>query len=274
MMIAPEQELVARGCGKWSDPDVPKSGWSYAYGHDLGLGKDRHKICEMCEAIHIRFVHVMRHPTGLELETGCICAGHMEGNLAVARARDDDRKRAAERVSRRQKALAKARSQLSQIDVETESHDHMSSSVIPALERLRKVMSHRVGEAAKDAKDHDYILEHIEHIGFLAEVELAISNAKDRLQTLLLRARAEQLALELEDPVWWKTPKGRRFTTSHNDRIQIFLLPDGRWSGLYQLAGDTDATWAKRRYDDMDSAANAALAALRQKLRKLGRLAM
>ncbi|KQU95526.1 hypothetical protein ASD12_23755 [Mesorhizobium sp. Root102] len=198
----------------------------------------------------------------------------MEGNLAVARARDDDRKRAAERVSRRQKALAKARSQLSQIDVETESHDHMSSSVIPALERLRKVMSHRVGEAAKDAKDHDYILEHIEHIGFLAEVELAISNAKDRLQTLLLRARAEQLALELEDPVWWKTPKGRRFTTSHNDRIQIFLLPDGRWSGLYQLAGDTDATWAKRRYDDMDSAANAALAALRQKLRKLGRLAM
>jgi len=271
-MIEPEQELVARGCGKWSDPDVPKSGWSCAYVRDLGPGKDRHKICEMCEAIHIRFVHVMRHPAGLELEAGCICAGHMEGNLAAARARDDDRKRAAERVARREKALVKARTQLARIDTGTESHDDMSLLVIPALERLRKVVARRVREAEKDAKDHDYVLEHIEHSDFLADVEAAISTAKDRLKVLLAQAQAERLASELERPDWWRTPKGQRFTTSQNDRVQVFLRRDGKWSGLYQLAGDTDPTWAKRRYDDMDAAANAALAVLRQQLRKAGRL--
>jgi len=271
-MIEGEQELVARGCGKWSDPDVPKGGWSCAYVRDLGSGKDRHKICEMCEAIHIRFVHVMRHPIGLELEAGCICAGHMENNLAAARARDDDRKRAAERVARREKALVKARTQLGQIDVGTESHDDMSLLVITKLERLRKIVARRVREAEKDARDHDYILEHIEHSDFLGEVELAISKAKDRLKTLLARARAGQLALELERPVWWETSKGRRFTTSYNDRVQIFRQRDGRWSGLYQLAGDTDPTWAKQRYHDMEAAANAALAVLRHKLRKAGRL--
>ncbi|MBZ9994127.1 hypothetical protein [Mesorhizobium sp. BH1-1-4] len=271
-MIEPEQELVARGCGKWSDPDVPKNGWSCAYVRDLGPGKGRHKTCEMCEAIHIRFVHIMRHPAGLELEAGCICAGHMEGNLAAARARDDDRKRAAERVARRDKALVKARTQLGQIDVGTRSHDQMSLLVIPTLERLRKVVARRVREAGKDAKDHDYILEHIEQSDFLAEVELAITTAKERLKTLLAQARAEQLASELKHPVWWQTPKGQQFTTSHNDRVQIFRRPDGKWGGLYQLAGDTEVTWATRRYDDMDAAANAALAVLRQKLRKTGRL--
>lgn len=270
-MVDPEQELVARGCGKWSDADIPKSGWSFAYLRDLGPGKERHKICEMCEAIHIRFVHGMRHPTGLELEAGCVCAGHMEGDVAAARARDDDRKRAAERVGRRSKAIVKARTQLGRIYSGMESQDQLSSVAIPALERLRKVVARRVREAEKDAKDYEYILEHIEHSDFLVEVELSIRDAKDRLQALLTRERSEQLGLELDSPIWRETPKGRKFTTSYNDRVQIFRR-GGKWSGLFQLAGDTEPTWAKRSYDDMDAAANAALAALRQKLRKAGRI--
>lgn len=270
-MIEPELELVARGCGRWSDPDVPKHGWSCAYVRDLGPGVDRHKICEMCEAIRIRFVHVMRHSTGLELESGCICAGHMEGNVSAARARDDDRKRAAERVARRDRALVKASTQLDQIDTSAESHDQMSLVAIPALERLRKIVARRVREAEKDAKDHDYIVEHINHSDFLAKVELTIKYAKDRLQALLARERGVQLATELDHPVWWKTPKGKRFTTSQNDRVQIFRQ-NGKWSGLYQLAGDTQPTWATRRYDDVDAAADAAIAVLRQKLFRAGRL--
>lgn len=271
-MFDAEQDLVARGCGKWSDPDVPKRGWSCAYVRDLGPGKDRHKICEMCEVIHIRFVHVMRHPAGLELEAGCICAGHMEGDLAAARARDDDRKRAAERVARREKALIKARTQLARIGIDTASHDEMSLTVIPALERLRKVVARRVGEAEKDAKDYDYIAEHSDQSQFLADVERAITAARDNLKALLARQQAARLLAELEQPDWWRTTKGKRFTTSQNDTVQIFVRSDGTWSGLYQLAGETKPIWAKRRYDNFESAASAALAALQQKLRKAGRL--
>ncbi|UVC15546.1 hypothetical protein [Mesorhizobium onobrychidis] len=69
------------------------------------------------------------------------------------------------------------------------------------------MFARRVREAEKDAKDHDYVLEHIEHSDVLAEVELAISTAKDRLKDLLAQARAERIASELEHPVWRETPR-------------------------------------------------------------------
>ena len=43
----------------------------------------------MCEARHVRFVHVMEHPVYDDiLRVGCVCAGHMEEDLAGARKRE------------------------------------------------------------------------------------------------------------------------------------------------------------------------------------------
>lgn len=44
----------------------------------------------MCEARLVRFVHVMEHPDyDDELHVGCVCAGHMEGDLLRARKREE-----------------------------------------------------------------------------------------------------------------------------------------------------------------------------------------
>lgn len=74
------------GRGKWSQAGVPHKGWVCDNVEDLGTADS---ICEMCETVHIRFIHYMsntRYPDVL----GCgeICAGHMEGNLAGAQLRD------------------------------------------------------------------------------------------------------------------------------------------------------------------------------------------
>ncbi|MFN7710249.1 MAG: hypothetical protein ACK5O7_04760 [Holosporales bacterium] len=45
--------------------------------------------CEMCEKETLRYVHHMRHPTFAQrLRVGCICAGHMEGDLDGAQNRE------------------------------------------------------------------------------------------------------------------------------------------------------------------------------------------
>jgi hypothetical protein len=69
-------------------------------------------ICEMCEETEIRYVHRMHHPDyAAELDVGCICAGHMEGDVAGARAREAAAKgRAARRkrwLTRRWRTSAK-----------------------------------------------------------------------------------------------------------------------------------------------------------------------
>ena len=46
-------------------------------------------VCQMCETMEVRFVHVManeRYPD--QLACGCICAGHMSGELKTAEDRD------------------------------------------------------------------------------------------------------------------------------------------------------------------------------------------
>jgi hypothetical protein len=45
--------------------------------------------CEMCESQVIRFVHCMEHPDYPSvLRVGCICAGHMEGDVEAAKRRE------------------------------------------------------------------------------------------------------------------------------------------------------------------------------------------
>ncbi len=91
-----EEELVAHRRGKWSAAGVPHSGWTCVDIEDLGKPQSD---CEMCESQTIRYVHHMEHPDYPNvLEVGCVCAGHMEGDISASRAREASmRSRAAKR---------------------------------------------------------------------------------------------------------------------------------------------------------------------------------
>jgi hypothetical protein len=92
-----EEGAIASGRGKWSQPNVPHRGWRCIEIEDLGKA---HRICEMCEAQSIRFVHYMANPAYDDvLACGCVCGGHMEQDLGGARARDQSmRSRGAKRT--------------------------------------------------------------------------------------------------------------------------------------------------------------------------------
>jgi hypothetical protein len=91
---------MSEGTGKWRVPGVPHKGWQCVDIKDLNR---RAAVCEMCESITIRYVHYMKHPDyGKTLGCGCICAGHMEEDLAGARQREKSFKA---RLSRRAKWL-------------------------------------------------------------------------------------------------------------------------------------------------------------------------
>lgn len=105
-----EEELVAHRRGKWSVAGVPHRGWTCVDIEDLGKPQID---CEMCESQTTRYVHHMEHPDYPNvLEVGCVCAGHMEGDLAASQAREASMKsRAAKRkrwTTRAWKVSAKA----------------------------------------------------------------------------------------------------------------------------------------------------------------------
>lgn len=90
------------GSGKWKDPAVPKEAWFCEEVKDLGSAS---LTCGMCERELIRYVHKMSHGDfGGCLSVGCICAGHMEGNLEGAKERE---KYLRNRTSRRDKWLSR-----------------------------------------------------------------------------------------------------------------------------------------------------------------------
>jgi len=104
-----EEQLVAHRRGKWSSAGVPHKGWHCIDIEDLG---EPQAECEMCESQTIRYVHHMEHPNyGSVLAVGCVCAGHMEGDVAAAQGREASmRSRASKRsrwISRRWKISAK-----------------------------------------------------------------------------------------------------------------------------------------------------------------------
>lgn len=264
-----EHDVIARGLGKWSDPDVPKSGWSSVYVYDLGKGI--YRICEMCETVHIRFVHVMEHKIGLRLESGCICAGHMEDNLAAARARDDDIQKAASRVARRARALVKAQTALQAIHFEYDDPLPILNSVIPTLERLRKVAARRNEGATSDSKLYDgYYAASVAHSAFLQAVETALLAARARLNLVLSRQRARELQQSIDRPTWWPTPKGFRFTTVHGDKAQVFKKGD-RYAAMYELANGAPV-WSTLRFPSAQAAQERVRLVLASALRKAKRL--
>lgn len=91
-----EEDLVSARRGKWSVAGVPHKGWTCVDIIDLG---EPSQECEMCETSMVRYVHLMEHPDYEgPLEVGCVCSGHMEGNLAASQAREATMKsRAAKR---------------------------------------------------------------------------------------------------------------------------------------------------------------------------------
>jgi hypothetical protein len=97
-----EEEAVVHRRGKWSQPGVPHKGWSCVEVEDLG---EVDRACQMCESREIRYAHHMSHPqyAGV-LVVGCVCAGHMEGDVVAARERDQ---RMVSRAARRSRWLAR-----------------------------------------------------------------------------------------------------------------------------------------------------------------------
>lgn len=81
-----EENLVSQRRGKWSVPDTPHKGWNCVHIEDL---ESTEQTCEMCESQEIRYVHHMQHHNYPEiLKVGCICSGHMEGDLTAAKLRE------------------------------------------------------------------------------------------------------------------------------------------------------------------------------------------
>lgn len=81
--------------GKWSRPGIPHRGWTCVDVDDLGTPS---QLCEMCESVDIRFVHLMQHPEHPDLlAVGCVCAEHMEEDYARPRAREKRLRSAASR---------------------------------------------------------------------------------------------------------------------------------------------------------------------------------
>src|SRR5215467_9632198 len=77
-----DRERESTDHGRWSDPTIPKTGWKISQMFDRGTPDF---LCEMCQVMYIRYVHYMLHPTESEgLAVGCICAGHMQGDLQAA----------------------------------------------------------------------------------------------------------------------------------------------------------------------------------------------
>jgi hypothetical protein len=74
--------------GKWAQAGVPHKGWACLDIEDAG---EPNFVCEMCEAVHIRFIHSMAHPDYPNApRVGCVCAGHMEEDPVGARKREFD----------------------------------------------------------------------------------------------------------------------------------------------------------------------------------------
>lgn len=92
-----------RGSGKWGDSRFPGKGWACEGVTDLG--SECREICGMCEYQEIRYVHHMSHPvSGLELDTGCVCASRMELDPMAANARERKLKNA---IGRRRNWLSR-----------------------------------------------------------------------------------------------------------------------------------------------------------------------
>lgn len=132
--------------GKWSEPDVPKKGWSCVDIDDLG---EPSQVCEMCETQDIRYVHVMEHPNYPQLlQVGCVCAEHMEEDYVRPR----EREKRLKRVARRRPAWGQREWQSSRQGNPYINIEGYNLTVFPKNDGFGVVVTNRQTEAARVGK--------------------------------------------------------------------------------------------------------------------------
>ncbi len=71
--------------------NIPRKGWSCSTIIDMGRRKEDWPPCDMCGHTHIRYAHVMQHPSYAgTLLVGCVCASHMEVDKEAAALREKE----------------------------------------------------------------------------------------------------------------------------------------------------------------------------------------
>jgi hypothetical protein len=209
---------IARGSGKWGDPNVPKTGWEPNGVIDHG---EPCVICEMCEYMHIRYEHQMRHRYYPKLlGCGCICSGHMSDDLTGAATRQ----REATNTSKRIKAKAK-RDRL-----EAEAKDRRQRQRDEAAAAWEADAPAR--EAAQQANDARHA---------------AMSETAARIQAAYLFERSLMLHWQIsKNGNWWAVGReGWRATVCRDHRTR-------RWKFVFSQANDS--VWNPALYDDVDEA--------------------
>ena len=254
--MSKEKALVARGAGKWGRPDFPKSGWECVGTKDLGSAV---ATCEMCEYMAIRYVQHMQHPSGLELNAGCECAGHMTGDLAAAQGRDKAMRNAAARHRSRQKSLEKDRERLETLRGNTSALRQLEGICRRAVDRARDATA----EYEKHPSTPHFDME-LDAGMFALEAEAAVEAAK-REQP------ANRLRRDLVASHWIPTPKGQRLETSQGDMVQAFERPDGSFSFGYQMRR-RKMEWSAKRFPTLEEAKAVGRMRLVIDLRRAGRL--
>ena len=64
---------------------LPRDGWRCEDVRDIGIARF---TCEYCGNMHVRYIHYLRHAQAGRLKVGCVCAGHLEGSVEAAYARE------------------------------------------------------------------------------------------------------------------------------------------------------------------------------------------
>jgi hypothetical protein len=284
-----EHGAVARGMGRWSAQDpTPKFGWSLDRMSDLG--KWNRQTCQMCDAAQIRFVHHMRHPSGLQLEAGCICSAYMslpvfhgsasasdiDRVIAAAEATQDGIEKAAGRVTRRPAALIKDIDTLAALRgrVHADTWLQDQKEIRKQLKSLCKRATKRFESAAVDANAYaSYAGTEDEHRLFMNDANQTLEDIGDWEVALQKYDRESRLISELRSEYsWHDTDKGRTLRTSEGDMAWGGTNKKGKVSAFFQSARMEDKKWARETYDSEHAAQVAAQRALINRLVTEGRV--
>jgi hypothetical protein len=213
----------------------------------------------MCGYKAIRYVHRMMHPTGLELATGCICAGQMSSDLEAAERRDRDMKNASARMVSRERAMRHVRAQLDML--------RGRANALGDLERIKRRAVDLVQRAGADSTRHNSTRAAVQEI----EAAILRDDAAAAVEDARRRLPAFRLARELARPIWHDTRKGHRMVTWDGDCVQTFQRENGAFGFGFHLAGQP-MRWSKEDFAAPAAAKRVGIWTLANALRRAGRL--
>lgn len=243
-----EAGFIARGAGKWGDRHFPKTGWEFVWDEDCG---EPDFVCEMCEYKIIRHIQHLIHPSGRELATGCICAGHLTGDLDAAKARDRKMKNDAVRFRNRRKAHDRDWDSFRKIDI-------CGPSVLKALHGI-KVRALKL--ARKAAAESDISLNHFEleldaHC-LVYEAEKAADEAQRVIQEI------EQF---LANPEWRDITKVVRVELPDRVGSIEVVLDNNQYKVGIKCFGEQRIDWMLDGFSSEEDAKQKGIDVLRSKL--------